>query len=253
MPGPGRDEARRARRNPARGRFQRASVDLYDVFDSLSDRLTATLGDLRGRGRLTEDDIARAMREIRLALLEADVNFRVVKDFVATVRERAAGTEVLESLTPGQQVVKIVLRGADRADGRGQREARVRAAAADGPHDVRPAGLRQNDDDRQAGADAASRARSPRWSPATCSARRPSTSCTTSASSSTCRSTTRARTRTRSPSPRGRAAGEQAGARRRDPRHRRPAAHRRRADGRARARDRCRSSRAEHAAGRRRA
>ena len=79
------------------------------MFDSLSDRLTATLGDLRGRGRLTEDDIARAMREIRLALLEADVNFRVVKDFVATVRERATGADVLESLTPGQQVVKIVL------------------------------------------------------------------------------------------------------------------------------------------------
>jgi signal recognition particle subunit SRP54 len=82
---------------------------LYDVFDSLSDRLTATLGDLRGRGRLTEDDIARAMREIRLALLEADVNFRVVKDFVATVRERASGADVMESLTPGQQVMKIVL------------------------------------------------------------------------------------------------------------------------------------------------
>ncbi len=79
------------------------------MFDSLSDRLTATLGDLRGRGRLTEDDIARAMREIRLALLEADVNFRVVKDFVARVRERAAAAEVLESLTPGQQVVKVVM------------------------------------------------------------------------------------------------------------------------------------------------
>jgi signal recognition particle subunit SRP54 len=82
---------------------------LGDVFDSLSDRLTATLGDLRGRGRLTEEDVSRAMREIRLALLEADVNFRVVKDFVAKVRERAAESDVLESLTPGQQVVKIVM------------------------------------------------------------------------------------------------------------------------------------------------
>ncbi len=78
------------------------------MFDSLSDRLTATLGDLRSRGKLSEDDVKAAMREIRLALLEADVNFRVVKDFVAAVRERATGSEVTESLTPGQQVVKIV-------------------------------------------------------------------------------------------------------------------------------------------------
>jgi signal recognition particle subunit SRP54 len=78
------------------------------VFDTLSDRLQAALGDLRGRGRLDEEAISRAMREIRLALLEADVNFQVVKDFVATVRERALGQEVLKSLTAGQQVVKIV-------------------------------------------------------------------------------------------------------------------------------------------------
>jgi signal recognition particle subunit SRP54 len=78
------------------------------VFDTLSDKLQATLGDLRGRGRLDEDSISKAMREIRLALLEADVNFKVVKDFVAHVRERALGQDVLKSLTPGQQVVKIV-------------------------------------------------------------------------------------------------------------------------------------------------
>jgi signal recognition particle subunit SRP54 len=78
------------------------------MFDTLSDKLQAALGDLRGRGRLDEETISRAMREIRLALLEADVNFRVVKDFVAQVRERALGTDVLKSLTPGQQVVKIV-------------------------------------------------------------------------------------------------------------------------------------------------
>jgi signal recognition particle subunit SRP54 len=78
------------------------------MFDTLSDKLQATLGDLRGRGVLTEEDLARAMREIRLALLEADVNFRVVKDFVARVKERAAGADVTKSLTPGQQVVKIV-------------------------------------------------------------------------------------------------------------------------------------------------
>ncbi len=78
------------------------------VFDTLGDKLQATLGDLRGRGRLDEETISKAMREIRLALLEADVNFGVVKDFVARVRERAVGEEVLKSLTPGQQVVKIV-------------------------------------------------------------------------------------------------------------------------------------------------
>jgi len=78
------------------------------MFQSLSDKLQATLGDLRSRGALSEEDIDRAMREIRLALLEADVNFRVVKTFVAAVRERSVGQEVLSSLTPGQQVVKIV-------------------------------------------------------------------------------------------------------------------------------------------------
>jgi signal recognition particle subunit SRP54 len=78
------------------------------VFDALSDRLQSALGDLRGRGKLDEEAISRAMREIRLALLEADVNFEVVKQFVAQVRERALGQEVLKSITPGQQVVKAV-------------------------------------------------------------------------------------------------------------------------------------------------
>ena len=78
------------------------------VFDSLSDRLQGALGDLRKKGRLDEESISRAMREIRLALLEADVNLTIVRDFVARVRERALGEEVLKSLTPGQQVVKAV-------------------------------------------------------------------------------------------------------------------------------------------------
>jgi signal recognition particle subunit SRP54 len=78
------------------------------VFDTLSDRLQGALGDLRKRGRLDEESISRAMREVRLALLEADVNFEVVKEFVGRVRERALGADVLKSLTPGQQVVKIV-------------------------------------------------------------------------------------------------------------------------------------------------
>jgi signal recognition particle subunit SRP54 len=78
------------------------------MFDALSDKLQSALGDLRGRGVLDEEAINRAMREVRLALLEADVNFGVVKDFVAHVRERALGEDVRKSLTPGQQVVKIV-------------------------------------------------------------------------------------------------------------------------------------------------
>jgi signal recognition particle subunit SRP54 len=78
------------------------------MFDNLGDKLNAALGPLRGRGKLDEEVISRAMREIRLALLEADVNFKVVKDFVARVRERALGQDVRRSLTPGQQVVKIV-------------------------------------------------------------------------------------------------------------------------------------------------
>jgi signal recognition particle subunit SRP54 len=78
------------------------------MFDALSDKLQSALGDLRGRGVLDDEAISRAMREVRLALLEADVNFGVVKEFVAHVRERALGEDVRKSLTPGQQVVKIV-------------------------------------------------------------------------------------------------------------------------------------------------
>jgi signal recognition particle subunit SRP54 len=78
------------------------------VFDSLADKLQATLTDVRGRGTLTEADVKAAMREIRLALLEADVNFKVVKSFTEAVRERALGADVIGQLNPGQQVVKIV-------------------------------------------------------------------------------------------------------------------------------------------------
>jgi len=78
------------------------------VFDSLSDRLQEALGDVRSRGKLTEDDVNKAMRQVRLALLEADVNFKVVKEFTSAVKERATGSEVMDSLNPGQQVVKIV-------------------------------------------------------------------------------------------------------------------------------------------------
>jgi signal recognition particle subunit SRP54 len=78
------------------------------VFDALSEKLQQTLSDVRQRGTLTEDDVNAAMREIRLALLEADVNFRVVREFTKTLKERALGEEVVGQLNPGQQVVKIV-------------------------------------------------------------------------------------------------------------------------------------------------
>ncbi len=78
------------------------------MFDTLSDKLQGALGDLRGRGRLDEETVSKAMREVRLALLEADVNFEVAKDFTATVKERSLGQEVSKSLTPAQEVVKIV-------------------------------------------------------------------------------------------------------------------------------------------------
>ncbi len=78
------------------------------MFDALTEKLQNVLRGLRGKGRLSEQDVVAACREIRLALLEADVNFRVVKDFVEHVRAQAVGHEVMESLTPGQQVVKIV-------------------------------------------------------------------------------------------------------------------------------------------------
>ena len=78
------------------------------MFDSLAERLQATLDDVRGRGTLTEADVNSAMREIRLALLEADVNFKVVKTFTNAVKERALGADIIGQLNPGQQVVKIV-------------------------------------------------------------------------------------------------------------------------------------------------
>lgn len=78
------------------------------AFEGLADRLQNTIQRIRGKGKVTEDDVNEMMREVRLALLEADVNFKVVKDFVKRVKERAIGQEVMKSLTPGQQVIKVV-------------------------------------------------------------------------------------------------------------------------------------------------
>ncbi len=108
------------------------------VFDQLSDRLQATLSDVRSRGKLSESDVDAAMREIRLALLEADVNFKVVKSFTKTVKERCLGDDVLASLDPGQHVVKIVNEELAGLMGGSGREL---AMASSGPTVILMAGL----------------------------------------------------------------------------------------------------------------
>ena len=75
------------------------------AFENLSDKLQSVFKQLRSKGKLTEKDVKDAMREVKIALLEADVNYKIVKQFVNRVNERAVGSEVLESLTPGQQVI----------------------------------------------------------------------------------------------------------------------------------------------------
>ena len=90
------------------------------MFDTLSEKFESIFKKLRGQGRLTEENIQEALREVRLVLLEADVNFKVVKDFVANVRERAVGQDVLKSLTPGQQVIKVVREELGRLMGEGE-------------------------------------------------------------------------------------------------------------------------------------
>ncbi|MDU7905112.1 MAG: signal recognition particle receptor subunit alpha [Peptostreptococcaceae bacterium] len=86
------------------------------IFEGLADKLQGALGKLKSKGKLTEKDVKDAMREVKLALLEADVNFKVVKDFVKKVQERAVGQDVMESLTPAQHVIKIVNEGIILAD-----------------------------------------------------------------------------------------------------------------------------------------
>ena len=78
------------------------------AFDSLSEKLQNVFKNLRSKGRLTEDDVKTALKEVKMALLEADVNFRVVKKFVKDVQERAIGQDVMSGLNPGQMVIKIV-------------------------------------------------------------------------------------------------------------------------------------------------
>ena len=120
------------------------------MFDTLSDRLGSVFDRLRGRGALSEADVRAAMREVRVALLEADVALPVARDFVDQVTEKAVGQEVLRSVTPGQMVVKIVHDALVETLGSRDGRAQPRRRAAGRDHDGRPAGLGQDDDHRQA-------------------------------------------------------------------------------------------------------
>ena len=112
------------------------------MFESLSDRLTGALSGLRGKGRLTDADIDATAREIRLALLEADVSLPVVRAFIARIKDRAKGAEVSGALNPAQQVVKIVNDELVGILGGETRTAGLRQDPADGHHAGRPAGFR---------------------------------------------------------------------------------------------------------------
>ena len=216
---------------------------LPPMFDALSEKLQSALGDLRGRGVLDEEAISRAMREVRLALLEADVNFGVVKEFVAHVRERALGEDVRKSLTPGQQVVKIVHE--ELTELLGSADSRL-AFSPRPPTTILLAGLQGSGKTTAAGklalllkkegrkpalvaADLQRPAAIDQLDPARRAGRRPGL-----------------RRRARRPGqgrPRRHRAREGRRARRRDPRHRRPPPRRRGADGGARSGARARRSR----------
>ena len=121
------------------------------AFEGLTEKLNATFKRLRGKGRLSENDVREAMREVRLALLEADVSYKVVKEFVANVTERAVGADVLDSLTPAQQVIKIVNEELTKLMGGGTAKL---VHGQQRPHrrdDGGPPGRRQDHHHRQAG------------------------------------------------------------------------------------------------------
>ena len=121
------------------------------MFENLTDKLQRAFKNLRGQGTLTEENIGEALKEIRMALLEADVNFKVVKELVDHIRDKALGQEVLTSLSPAEQVVKIVRDELVNILGKDTAQDEVRLAAADRRADGGPAGVRQNDYFGQAG------------------------------------------------------------------------------------------------------
>ena len=125
------------------------------MFDNLTNRLSGVIKTLRGQARLTESNIQDALREVRVALLEADVALPVVKDFIARVKERALGQEVIGSLTPGQAVVGVVFEELTALMGEAQCRAQPGHHPAGGHPDGRLAGLGQDHHQRQAGEAAA--------------------------------------------------------------------------------------------------
>ena len=155
------------------------------MFDNLSTRLQAIASRLRGQAKLTEADLDDALREVRLALLEADVNFRVVKSFVAHVREQAIGTDILEGVRPGHQVVKLVHDELVEILGRERYQLHLDGSAPAGRPDGRPPGIGQDDVGREARPSAAARRPASRpWSRPTSIGRPPSSSSSASASRS---------------------------------------------------------------------
>ena len=121
------------------------------MFESLTDRFEGILSRIRSRGRLTEADVDEILREIRTALLEADVELRVVRDFTRAVRERTVGLDMSQSLSPGQQVIKIVHEELTGILGGETLKITYAGPAAHGCASGRPPGLRQDDDRGQAG------------------------------------------------------------------------------------------------------
>ena len=147
------------------------------AFEGLTEKLSAAFKKLRGKGRLSEADVKEAMKEIRMALLEADVNFKVVKQFVATVTERAIGSDVLESLTPAQMIVKIVNEELTALMGGENTKLTISPKAPHGGDAGRPQRRRQDHQRRQAGGlYEEAGASGPSWWPVTPSAPPPSPS-----------------------------------------------------------------------------
>jgi hypothetical protein len=149
------------------------------MLDTLTDKFNETFRNLTGRGRISEENIREAMREVRTSLLEADVNFKVVRDFTESVVQKAIGREVIKTLKPGEAMVQIVYEELVNLMGPGRHADLLRPAAADGHHDGRPAGLREDDDVRQARRRCWCRRATTRCcARPTCSGRRPSSSST---------------------------------------------------------------------------